>query len=68
MLWVFLMFGEPVALVGLLGLAVSAAGVLFVLRRRRAVTPTRQLTRSARATEAMALTRAPVTRQVPPPL
>ena len=38
MLWVFLMFGEPVSLVGLLGLAVSAAGVLLVLRGRRAVT------------------------------
>ena len=38
MLWVFLMFGEPVPLVGLLGLAVSAAGVLLVLRGRRAVT------------------------------
>ena len=38
MLWVFLMFDEPVTLVGLLGLAVSAAGVLLVLRGRRAVT------------------------------
>ena len=38
MLWVFLMFGEPVSLMGLLGLAVSAVGVLLVLRGRRAVT------------------------------
>jgi drug/metabolite transporter (DMT)-like permease len=37
MLWVFLMFGEPVTLVGLLGLVVSAAGVLLVLRGRRAL-------------------------------
>jgi drug/metabolite transporter (DMT)-like permease len=36
MLWVFLMFGEPVTLVGLLGLVVSAAGVLLVLRGRHA--------------------------------
>lgn len=35
MLWVFLMFGEPVSVVGLLGLAVSAAGVLLVLREGR---------------------------------
>jgi drug/metabolite transporter (DMT)-like permease len=38
MLWVFLMFGEPVTLVGVLGLLVSAAGVLIVLRGRRALT------------------------------
>ena len=37
MLWVFLMFGEPVTLVGLLGLVVSAVGVLLVLRGRRAL-------------------------------
>jgi drug/metabolite transporter (DMT)-like permease len=37
MLWVFLMFGEPVTVVGLLGLAVSAAGVLLVLHERRAL-------------------------------
>ena len=34
MLWVFLMFGEPITLVGLAGLVVSAAGVLLVLRGR----------------------------------
>lgn len=34
MLWVFLMFDEPVTLVGLLGLVVSAVGVLLVLRGR----------------------------------
>ena len=33
MLWVFVMFGEPVTLLGLVGLAVSAVGVLLVLRR-----------------------------------
>lgn len=38
MLWAFLMFGEPVTLVGLLGLLVSAAGVLLVVRGRRALT------------------------------
>jgi drug/metabolite transporter (DMT)-like permease len=36
MLWVFLMFGEPVTLLGLLGLLVSAAGVLLVVRGRQA--------------------------------
>jgi drug/metabolite transporter (DMT)-like permease len=35
MLWVFLMFDEPVTLVDLLGLLVSAAGVMLVLRGRR---------------------------------
>lgn len=35
MLWVFLMFGEPVTPLAVLGLVVSAAGVLLVLRRRR---------------------------------
>ena len=38
MLWAFLMFGEPVTLVGLLGLLVSAVGVLLVVRGRRALT------------------------------
>jgi drug/metabolite transporter (DMT)-like permease len=38
MLWVFLMFGEPVTLTGLLGLLVSAAGVSLVLHARRALT------------------------------
>jgi len=35
MLWVFLIFGEPVTVVGLVGLAVSAVGVVLVLRGRR---------------------------------
>ncbi len=35
MLWAFVMFGDPVRLLGLLGLGVSATGVLLVLRRRR---------------------------------
>lgn len=35
MLWVFLMFGEPVPALGLVGLVISAAGVLLVLRGRR---------------------------------
>ncbi|MEP6815994.1 MAG: DMT family transporter [Marmoricola sp.] len=34
MLWVFLMFGEPVTLTGLVGLVISAVGVLLVLRGR----------------------------------
>lgn len=34
MVWVFLMFGEPLTPVALVGLLVSAAGVLLVLRRR----------------------------------
>ncbi len=38
MLWAFLMFGEPVTMVGLLGLVVSATGVLLVLHGRRALT------------------------------
>jgi drug/metabolite transporter (DMT)-like permease len=38
MLWVFLMFGEPITLVGVLGLVVSAGGVLLVVRGRRALT------------------------------
>jgi drug/metabolite transporter (DMT)-like permease len=36
MLWVFIMFREPITLVGILGLFISAAGVLLVLRARRA--------------------------------
>jgi drug/metabolite transporter (DMT)-like permease len=40
MLWVFVMFGEPVTWLGLLGLGVSAAGVLLVLTGRpRPVSP-----------------------------
>jgi drug/metabolite transporter (DMT)-like permease len=35
MLWVFVMFGEPITLVGVLGLLISAAGVVMVLRSRR---------------------------------
>lgn len=35
MLWVFMMFGEPITVVALLGLGVSAAGVLLVLHGRR---------------------------------
>jgi len=43
MLWVFLMFGEPVPRVALLGLSVSAVGVLLVLHgRRRAAPPASQ--------------------------
>lgn len=34
MLWVFLMFDEPITVVGLIGLVVSAVGVLLVLRGR----------------------------------
>lgn len=37
MLWVFLMFGTPVPLAGFAGLAISAAGVLLVLRGRMAL-------------------------------
>ena len=37
MLWIFLMFDEPVTVLGLIGLVVSAAGVLLVLRGRRAL-------------------------------
>jgi drug/metabolite transporter (DMT)-like permease len=39
MLWVLLMFGEPVTPVALLGLLVSGVGVLLVLGGRRAVPP-----------------------------
>ncbi len=35
MLWVFVMFGEPVTVLGLAGLVVSASGVVLVLRGRR---------------------------------
>jgi drug/metabolite transporter (DMT)-like permease len=38
MVWVFLMFGEPVTLIGLVGLLISAAGVWLVLHARRALT------------------------------
>ena len=34
MLWAFVMFGDEIRLLGLLGLVVSAVGVLLVLRRR----------------------------------
>jgi drug/metabolite transporter (DMT)-like permease len=37
MLWAWLMFGDPVTAVGILGLLVSGAGVLMVLRGRRAL-------------------------------
>jgi drug/metabolite transporter (DMT)-like permease len=33
-LWAFLMFGDEVRLLSVLGLVVSAVGVLLVLRRR----------------------------------
>lgn len=48
MLWVFLMFGEPVRMAGLLGLGVSAAGVLLVLggRRRQSGQALRAVTRA----------------------
>lgn len=36
MLWVFLMFGEPLTVAGIVGLAVSGAGVLVVLNGRGA--------------------------------
>lgn len=39
MVWVFLMFGEPITPIALLGLVVSAAGVLLVLSGRRALHP-----------------------------
>jgi drug/metabolite transporter (DMT)-like permease len=38
MVWIWLMFGEPVTPVALLGLLVSAAGVLLVLHGRRTLT------------------------------
>jgi drug/metabolite transporter (DMT)-like permease len=37
MLWALLMFGEPITLTAVVGLVVSATGVLLVLRGRRAV-------------------------------
>jgi drug/metabolite transporter (DMT)-like permease len=37
MLWAWLMFGDPITVVGVVGLLVSAAGVLMVLRGRRAL-------------------------------
>lgn len=39
MVWAFVMFGDAVPLVGLLGLVVSAVGVYLVLRRRTADSP-----------------------------
>lgn len=39
MLWVWLMFGEPITLVAVVGLLVSAVGVLLVLRSRRSTLP-----------------------------
>lgn len=36
MLWAYLMFGDAITLPGLIGLAVSATGVVLVLRSRRA--------------------------------
>lgn len=39
MLWVWLMFGEPITLVAVVGLLVSAVGVLLVLRSRRSALP-----------------------------
>jgi drug/metabolite transporter (DMT)-like permease len=43
MLWVLLMFGEPITPLALVGLLVSAAGVLLVVhgRRGRATRPPR---------------------------
>lgn len=38
MLWAFVMFGDQIRLLGLVGLAVSAVGVLLVLRRRPGAT------------------------------
>lgn len=46
MLWVFLMFGEPVTLFGLLGLLISTAGVLLLLHGRRNRPPQAASTRS----------------------
>lgn len=43
MLWAFLMFGEPITPIGLLGLLVSAVGVLLVVRGRRSVSPSTPL-------------------------
>lgn len=39
MVWVWLMFGEPMTLVAILGLTVSAVGVLTVMRSRRSALP-----------------------------
>jgi drug/metabolite transporter (DMT)-like permease len=46
MLWVFLMFGTPVHLLGFLGLAISGLGVWLVLRGRRRVASGRSDRRS----------------------
>jgi drug/metabolite transporter (DMT)-like permease len=35
MLWVYVMFGEPISTVGIVGLVVSAAGVVLTLRSRQ---------------------------------
>lgn len=35
MLWAFVMFGDPITLAGIIGLFVSACGVILVLRSRR---------------------------------
>jgi drug/metabolite transporter (DMT)-like permease len=43
MFWVYLMFGERVTLAGLIGLAISGAGVWLVLDRGRASAPRREL-------------------------
>jgi drug/metabolite transporter (DMT)-like permease len=50
MFWVYLMFGERVTLAGLVGLAISGAGVWLVLGRRRATTPERELAAAATRT------------------
>jgi drug/metabolite transporter (DMT)-like permease len=39
MLWVWLMFGDPITLVAVLGLLISATGVVMVLRSRRSTVP-----------------------------
>ena len=51
MIWAHLMFGDPIYLAGLIGLAVSALGVIIVLRTRRAMA-TRQLTPGRQASAA----------------
>lgn len=39
MLWVFLMFGEPVTPLGVVGMVISAVGVVLVMRGRRSPAP-----------------------------
>lgn len=51
MIWAYLMFGDPIYLAGLLGLAVSAVGVIIVLRTRRTAT-TGHVARSRQASTA----------------